>query len=66
MGFEDVLNGFRTEGGFSIFITGSNSYLLSGELATKLTGRYIEYRQNNAFRHRTQTLEVYPIANSLR
>ncbi len=27
-GFEDVLNGFRTEGGFSIFITGSNSYLL--------------------------------------
>ena len=41
-GFEDVLNGFRTEGGFSIFITGSNSYLLSGELATKLTGRYIE------------------------
>lgn len=24
------------------FITGSNSYLLSGELATKLTGRYIK------------------------
>lgn len=42
-GFEDVLNGFRTEGGFSIFITGSNSYTLSGELATKLTGRYIEF-----------------------
>lgn len=33
----------RAEGGFSIFITGSNSYLLSGELATKLTGRYIEF-----------------------
>ena len=44
VGFEDVLNGLRTEGEFSIFITGSNSYLLSGELATKLTGRYIEYR----------------------
>ena len=43
VGFEDVLNGFRTEGGFSIFITGSNSYLLSGELATKITGRYIEF-----------------------
>ena len=42
-GFEDVLNGLRTEGGFSIFITGSNSYLLSGELTTKLTGRYIEF-----------------------
>ena len=41
-GFEDVVNAFREEGNFSIFITGSNSYLLSGELATKLTGRYIE------------------------
>lgn len=41
-GFEEVLNGFREESGYSIFITGSNSYLLSGELATKLTGRYIE------------------------
>jgi len=42
-GFEEVLNGFRTDGGWSIFITGSNSYLLSGELVTKLTGRYIEF-----------------------
>lgn len=42
-GFEEVLNEFRSEGGFSIFITGSNSYLLSGELSTKLTGRYIEF-----------------------
>lgn len=41
--FEEVINGFREEGDFSIFITGSNSYLLSGELATKLTGRYIEF-----------------------
>ena len=41
--FEEVLNGFRTEGGWSIFITGSNSYLLSGELVTKLTGRYLEF-----------------------
>ena len=29
-GFEEVLNGYRTDGGFSIFITGSNSYLLRG------------------------------------
>lgn len=42
-GFEKVINGWREEGGFSIFITGSNSYLLSGELATKLTGRYLEF-----------------------
>ena len=41
--FEEVLNGFRNDGDFSIFITGSNSYLLSGELITKLTGRYIEF-----------------------
>ena len=38
-GFEEVINGFREDGNCSIFITGSNSYLLSGELATKLTGR---------------------------
>lgn len=42
-GFEEVVNEFRAEGGFSIFITGSNSYLLSGEFATKLTGRYVEF-----------------------
>lgn len=41
--FEEVVNGYRTDGGYSIFITGSNSYLLSGELATKLTGRYVEF-----------------------
>lgn len=41
--FEEVLNGFRSEDDYSIFVTGSNSYLLSGELVTKLTGRYIEF-----------------------
>ena len=40
--FEPLINGYRETGNFSIFITGSNSYLLSGELITKLTGRYIE------------------------
>lgn len=42
-GFEEVANGFRAEGGFSILIAGSNSCLLSGELAAKLTGRYVEF-----------------------
>ncbi len=42
--FEEVINAFREEGDYSVFITGSNSYLLSGELATKLTGRYLEFR----------------------
>ena len=40
--FEPLINSYREEGNFSIFLTGSNSYLLSGELATKLTGRHIE------------------------
>lgn len=40
--FESVINAYREEGNYSIFLTGSNSYLLSGELITKLTGRYIE------------------------
>lgn len=41
--FEPLINGYRNDGRYSIFITGSNSYLLSGELVTKLTGRYIEF-----------------------
>lgn len=41
-GFEPLINSYREDGNISIFITGSNSYLLSGELITKLTGRYIE------------------------
>lgn len=42
-GFEEVVNAFNTDGNISIFLTGSNSYLLSGEIATKLTGRYLEF-----------------------
>ena len=41
--FEPLINAYRNDG-VSVFITGSNSYLLSGELVTKLTGRYIEFR----------------------
>lgn len=41
--FEPLVNAYRNDG-VSVFITGSNSYLLSGELVTKLTGRYIEFR----------------------
>ena len=41
--FESVVNSWREEGNVSVFLTGSNSYLLSGELATKLTGRYLEF-----------------------
>lgn len=41
--FERVINSFRATAGASIFITGSNSKLLSGELATLLSGRYVSF-----------------------
>lgn len=41
--FEEIINAYRATGEYSIFVTGSNSYLLSGELVTKLTGRYVEF-----------------------
>ena len=40
--FEKVINSFRATMNVSIFITGSNSKVLSGDLATHLTGRYIK------------------------
>ena len=40
--FEPLINAYRNDG-VSVFITGSNSYLLSGDLVTKLTGRYVEF-----------------------
>lgn len=42
-GFESVIETYCAEQNFSIFLTGSNSYLLSDEISTKLTGRYIEF-----------------------
>ena len=42
--FERVINSFRATMNVSIFITGSNSKLLSGELATVLTGRFISVK----------------------
>ena len=41
-GFESVIQAYA-EDGFSIFLTGSNSYLLSDEISTKLTGRYLNF-----------------------
>ncbi len=42
--FELVINSFRATHNISIFITGSNSKLLSGELATHLSGRTLSFR----------------------
>ena len=41
-GFESVIQAYAEEG-FSIFVTGSNSYLLSDEISTKLTGKYLNF-----------------------
>lgn len=43
-GFEKALRHFFAEGTFDIYCTGSNANMLSGELATYLSGRYIEFK----------------------
>ena len=42
-GWEKAINSFKSEGRYSIFITGSNSDLLSSEFATHLAGRYVSF-----------------------
>lgn len=42
--FEKVINSFRATMNVSIFITGSNSKVLSGDLSTYLAGRYIKIK----------------------
>lgn len=41
--WEKCINSFRVEFDCDIYITGSNAKLLSGELATYLGGRYVEF-----------------------
>ncbi|GHU54503.1 hypothetical protein FACS189442_0820 [Spirochaetia bacterium] len=40
--FERLVDGLFIKKNVDLYITGSNAFLLSGELATLLTGRYIE------------------------
>lgn len=42
--WEKAINSFKATKNVSIFITGSNSNLLSGELATLLSGRYVSFK----------------------
>lgn len=68
-GYEKIINSYREEGNISIFLTGSNSYLLSGELATKLTGRHLliemlplnfyEYIQMKEFLNKPVNSNIY-------
>ena len=40
--YEKVIDSLQVKDGFDIYITGSTAELLSSELATRLTGRYVE------------------------
>lgn len=42
--WEKTVNSYRAKEKYSIFITGSNSDLLSGELATHIAGRYLSFK----------------------
>jgi predicted AAA+ superfamily ATPase len=42
-GWERVINSFRVDFDADIYITGSNARLLSGELATLIAGRYVQF-----------------------
>lgn len=42
--FEKVVDSLLIKGNCDIYITGSNAYMLSGELATLLSGRYVEIK----------------------
>ncbi len=41
--WQKTIVSFFSKGGVDIFITGSNAHMLSSELATRLSGRYIEF-----------------------
>lgn len=43
-GWENAVNSFRVDFNCDIYLTGSNAYLLSSELSTYLSGRYVEIK----------------------
>lgn len=42
-GWEDAVNALRVDWNCDLYLTGSNSTMLAGELATNLAGRYVEF-----------------------
>lgn len=43
-GWENAINSFRVDFDCDIYVTGSNAYLLSSDLSTYLSGRYVEIK----------------------
>lgn len=43
-GWHDVVNSLRVEFDVDLYVTGSNAFLLSSELSTYLSGRYVEIK----------------------
>ncbi|MGD6731194.1 MAG: ATP-binding protein [Pleomorphochaeta sp.] len=59
--WEKVINGLRVDYDCDIYITGSNSTLISGDLASLLSGRYVEFEiQPFTF---TEFTQVYKALN---
>lgn len=42
--FEKLVDGLHARKNIDVYVTGSNAYMLSGELATYLSGRYVELK----------------------
>ena len=56
--FEKLVDGLYSRKNLDVYITGSNAKFLSGELATFLTGRYVEIRLQPL--HFTEYITLFP------
>jgi predicted AAA+ superfamily ATPase len=44
--FQKAVDSLHLKKNVDLYITGSNAYLLSGELATLISGRYVKIKKN--------------------
>lgn len=58
--FEKAIRSLQAKGEHDIYITGSNAFLLSGELATYLSGRYVEFKIFGLTYHEFLTFHQVP------